>query len=175
MDYRSLGTLAASFGSGLGCNNFGMRIDLEKTAGGHRRAIDSGINFLDTARMYGGGKSDRLMARRSGQARSGDPRDQSSAGRPNQRRHGLARPLIRSIGPACERARHRLRRPVATALPRPQYTIDETLSALTDLVRQGKVRYIVCSNFTGYMVPMPWVAKTRGLEPFVSVQTSGRC
>ena len=64
MDYRSLGNSGLRVSvAGLGCNNFGMRIDYEKTVEVIDAAIDAGINFLDTARMYGGGKSEEFMGK----------------------------------------------------------------------------------------------------------------
>ena len=173
MDYRSLGNSGLRVSvAGLGCNNFGMRIDYEKTVEVIDAAIESGINFLDTARMYGGGKSEEFM----GKALKGK-RDQvilatkfGGPTKPNDATGSRAH-LMRSIETSLKALDTDYVDLLQLHYPDPATPIDETLSALTDLVRQGKVRYIGCSNFTGYMVAdAHWVAKTRGLEPFVSVQ-----
>jgi aryl-alcohol dehydrogenase-like predicted oxidoreductase len=60
MEYRSLGSLNASL-VGIGCNNFGWRIDSSGTAGVVDAALDAGINFFDTADCYGGGQSEEFL------------------------------------------------------------------------------------------------------------------
>ena len=85
MDYRSLGNSGLRVSvAGLGCNNFGMRIDYEKTVEVIDAAIESGINFLDTARMYGGGKSEEFMGKLSKASAIRSSSRRSSAGRPSR-------------------------------------------------------------------------------------------
>ena len=174
METRNVGTsdLVVSV-AGLGCNNFGMRTDEARTAEIVNAAIDAGITFFDTARMYGGGKSEEFL----GAAVKGK-RDQvliatkfgawmSSDDNGNGSRDTIMKQAEASL----------------TALGTdyidlyqmhyvdPVTPIEETLQALNDLVEQGKVRHIGCSNFTGWQIAdAAWIAQTQGLTPFVSLQ-----
>ncbi|MCB0994677.1 MAG: aldo/keto reductase [Acidimicrobiales bacterium] len=173
MEYRSLGGsgLAVSV-AGLGCNNFGMRIDYDATVAVLDAAIDAGINFFDTARSYGGGKSEEFM----GQALEGR-RDSviiaTKFGSPTEgaRTPGSRQHVLRSVEASLRALRtdyidlYQLHFPDATT------PIEETLSALDLLVQQGKVRYVGCSNFAGWMIAdAHWIASTRGFERFITVQ-----
>jgi aryl-alcohol dehydrogenase-like predicted oxidoreductase len=173
MEFRALGKSGLKVSvAGLGCNNFGMRVDEDRTREILFAALDAGINFFDTARIYGGGKSEEFMGRQLTGRRDevvlatkfGVSREPNDAG--GSRRH-----LIRSI----ETSLHMLDTDHIDLMqlhyPDTVTPIEETLSALTTLVEQGKVRYIGCSNFAGWQVAdAHWVAATKSLEPFVSVQ-----
>jgi aryl-alcohol dehydrogenase-like predicted oxidoreductase len=173
MEFRALGKSGLKVSvAGLGCNNFGMRVDEDRTREILFAALDAGINFFDTARIYGGGKSEEFMGRQLKGRRDevvlatkfGVSREPNDAG--GSRRH-----LIRSI----ETSLHMLDTDHIDLMqlhyPDTVTPIEETLSALTTLVEQGKVRYIGCSNFAGWQVAdAHWVAATKSLEPFVSVQ-----
>jgi aryl-alcohol dehydrogenase-like predicted oxidoreductase len=173
MDMRPLGSsdLLVSV-AGLGCNNFGMRADVDQTAAIVRAALDAGVTFFDTARMYGGGKSEEFL----GAAVRG-MRDQviiaTKFGAPTgpDARNGSRDTVIAE----CEASLTALGTDYIDLYQMhfsdARTPIDETLGALTELVEQGKVRYLGCSNFTGWQVAdAHWVAQTEDLAPFVALQ-----
>jgi aryl-alcohol dehydrogenase-like predicted oxidoreductase len=173
MEYRTLGRSGLKVSvAGLGCNNFGMRVDEDRTREVLFAALDAGINFFDTARLYGGGKSEEFMGRQLKGRRDevvlatkfGQARHPSDAG--GSRRH-----LLASVETSLRMLDTDHIDLLQLHFPDASTPIEETLSALTTLVRQGKVRYVGCSNFTGWQVAdAHWVAATKNLEPFVSVQ-----
>jgi aryl-alcohol dehydrogenase-like predicted oxidoreductase len=173
MEYRTLGTSGLSVSvAGLGCNNFGMRIDEDKSKEVLFAALDAGINFFDTARMYGGGKSEEFMGRILKPRRDEVVlATKFGAGTKAPDLGGSRAHIMRSVETSLRALEtdyidlYQLHYPDAVT------PIDETLSALDTLVQQGKVRYIGCSNFTGWMIAdASWTARTKGYEPFVSVQ-----
>jgi aryl-alcohol dehydrogenase-like predicted oxidoreductase len=173
MDTRTVGSsdLVVSV-AGLGCNNFGMRADAEQTKAIVDAALDAGITFFDTARMYGGGKSEEFL----GAAVKGK-RDQvviaTKFGAPTapDARNGSRETVFAE----CEASLTALGTDYID-LYQMHYSdagtpIEETLGALTELVEQGKVRYIGCSNFTGWQIAdAAWTARTKDLASFVSLQ-----
>jgi len=173
MDMRPVGNsdLLVSV-AGLGCNNFGMRADVDQTAAIVDAALDAGVTFFDTARMYGGGKSEEFL----GAAVTGK-RDQvviaTKFGAPTgpDARNGSRDTVMAE----CEASLTALGTDYID-LYQMHYSdagtpIEETLGALTELVEQGKVRYIGCSNFTGWQIAdAHWIAQTKDLAPFVSLQ-----
>lgn len=173
MDTRTVGAsdLVVSV-AGLGCNNFGMRADADQTKAIVDAALDAGITFFDTARMYGGGKSEEFL----GAALKGT-RDRvviaTKFGAPTSpdARNGSRETVFAE----CESSLDALGTDYID-LYQMHYSdartpIEETLGALTELVEQGKVRYIGCSNFTGWQIAdAAWTARTEGLTPFVSLQ-----
>ncbi|HEV8298930.1 MAG TPA: aldo/keto reductase [Acidimicrobiales bacterium] len=173
MEFRTLGRSGLKVSvAGLGCNNFGMRIDEDRTREVLFAALDAGINFFDTARMYGGGKSEEFMGRVLRGRRDecvlatkfGGSRDPSDAG--GSRRH-----ILRSVEISLRLLDTDHIDLLQLHYPDTDTPIDETLSALTTLVQQGKVRYIGCSNFAGWQVAdAHWISETKHLESFVSVQ-----
>ena len=173
MEYRSLGNSGLRVSvAGLGCNNFGMRIDYDRTVEVLNAAIDAGVTFFDTARMYGGGKSEEFM----GEALKGR-RDQviiatkfGGPTKPNDAT-GSRQHMMRSVELSLRALQTDYIDLYQLHFPDPATPIEETLSAMDSLVQQGKVRYIGCSNFTGWMIAdAHWIAKTRGFERFVTVQ-----
>lgn len=173
MEFRTLGRSGLTVSvAGLGCNNFGMRLDEAASAEVIHAALDAGITLFDTARMYGGGKSEEFL----GRALEGH-RDEVvlatkfGAGAGPSDAGGSRRHLIRSVETSLELLRTDHIDLLQLHYPDRSTPIDETLGALDDLVRAGKVRYVGCSNFTGWMIAdASWTAQTRGFEPFVSVQ-----
>ena len=176
MRYRRLGDsgLAVSV-VGLGCNNFGRRLDVEATRRVVDAALDAGVTFFDTADVYGesetflgevlAGRRDQVvLATKFGlplRGALGDDRD--------------ARGSRWYVRRAVERSLRRLRTDHVDLYqmhaPDPRTPVEETLAALTELVREGKVRYLGSSNFTGWQVAdADWTARTRGLERFVGAQ-----
>jgi aryl-alcohol dehydrogenase-like predicted oxidoreductase len=176
MRYRPLGEsgLVVSV-VGIGCNNFGRRIDVDATRAVVDAAIDEGVTLFDTADIYGdsevflgevleGRRDDIVLATKFGHSAYAlhGPQHESRGGRRYVRR-------------AVEASLRRLRTDridlYQLHTPDRRTPIEETLSALDELAREGKVRYIGISNATGFqLADADWTARTRGLSRFVSVQ-----
>jgi aryl-alcohol dehydrogenase-like predicted oxidoreductase len=160
--------------TGLGCNNFGARLDLEATRRVVDKALDLGINFFDTADVYGnkGGSEDQL-GQILGERRKkivlatkfGMPMDTP------EKIGGSRRYVMSEVEDSLRRLRTDWIDLYQMHQPDPHTPIEETLRALDDLVRQGKVRYIGCSNFPAWqVVEAEWTSRTFGLHHFVSCQ-----
>jgi aryl-alcohol dehydrogenase-like predicted oxidoreductase len=174
MEYRQLGRSGLTVSAvGLGCNNFGMRIDAEATDKVVHQSLDEGITFFDTAEMYGGGKSEEFLGAALGARRDevviatkfGGPR---SAGvyAPGSRRN-----VVNAVEGSLRRLGTDHIDLYYQHYPDPNTPIEETLEALTDLVGQGKVRYVASSNVTGWMVAdADHLAANRGLQRFTGCQ-----
>ncbi|WP_433344724.1 aldo/keto reductase [Micromonospora sp. CA-111912] len=180
MTYRRLGDsgLVVSV-VGVGCNNFGRKLDLDGTRAVVDAALDAGINLFDTADIYGDepGGSEELL----GQVLKGRRDDVVVAtkfGMDMQGRNGPdhgARGARRYIARAVEASLRRLDTDHIDLYqmhePDPGTPIDETLAALDDLVRAGKVRYLGNSNFAGWQIAdADWVASSSGRARFISAQ-----
>ncbi|WP_437970053.1 aldo/keto reductase [Sorangium sp. So ce260] len=171
MEKRRIGSLEVSV-VGLGCNNFGGRIDEQRTAAVVDAALDAGINFFDTADVYGGTRSEELLGRALGGRRSsviiatkfGVPLDDE--------RRGGARPAY--IQRAVEDSLRRLGTDWIDLYqlhrPDPETPIEDTLEALDALVRAGKVREIGSSNVSAAQIRGAEEAVRPGGARFVSVQ-----
>lgn len=158
---------------GIGCNNFGMRIDEARTREVVHAAIEEQINFFDTADMYGNGLSEEYLGRALG-GRRRDVIIASKFGQPIEGKGGGARPeYVRS---ALEGSLRRLGTDYIDLyqqhVPDPAVPIAETLGALDDLVKAGKVREIGCSNFSVTQLRDASAASAArpGSARFVSVQ-----
>lgn len=147
MEHRRFGSLSVSV-VGLGCNNFGMRLDAAQTERVVHAALDAGINFFDTADVYGGTKSEEFLGRALGTRRDevivatkfGMPLDDERKGaRPDYIRRAVEDSLQRLGTDRIDL--YQLHR------PDPEVPIADTLGALDELVRAGKVREIGASNF----------------------------
>ena len=163
---RSIGPLAVS-AVGLGCNNFGRRVDLDGTRAVVDAALDAGVTFLDTADVYGDGQSEELLGRvlegrrdavvlatKFGYTRGGAPGYVGEAVRDSLRR--LRTDLVDLY------QYHR---------PDEKTPIEETLGAMTELVDQGLVRAIGCSNFSaGQVAEAADAAQRNGWHAFASIQ-----
>ncbi len=160
---------------GLGTNNFGRRTDLEATRKVVHAALDAGITFFDTADMYGPrGKSEEQLGQIMGERRKdilvaskfGMPMDDSGTKVGGSRKYVME---------AVEASLTRLQTDYLDLYQfhRPDWNtpIEETLRAMDDLVRQGKVRYIGCSNKPAWqVVEAQFTAEKLGTERFVSAQ-----
>jgi aryl-alcohol dehydrogenase-like predicted oxidoreductase len=168
MKTRTLGSLSVSV-VGLGCNNFGMRCDQAATQLVVDAALDSGINFFDTADIYGGTKSEVFLGQALGKRRSEIVIATKFGIKIDDDRPGGARPEY--IVQACNDSLQRLGTDYIDLyqIHRPDDTvpIEETLGALRELVAQGKVRELGCSNFS--VAQLRAAAETSGPR-FVSVQ-----
>ncbi len=179
MDFRRLGNSGLPVSVvGLGTNNFGMKIDLEASRAVVHAALDEGINLFDTSDSYGkseerlgeileGKRDDVLIATKFGS-------DVTRLGLSNGTDWG-ARGSRRYIRRAVEASLRRLRTDWIDLYqmhrPDPATPIEETLETLADLVREGKVRYVGHSNFSGFQTAhADWTARTSGLPRFISAQ-----
>jgi aryl-alcohol dehydrogenase-like predicted oxidoreductase len=180
MSYRRLGTsgLVVSV-VGIGCNNFGRKLDADGTREVVDAAIDAGITLFDTADIYGTphGTSEQLL----GAALKGRRDDVVLATKFGMAMDGLngndfgARGSRRYIVRAAEASLRRLETDYLDLYqvhePDPATPIEETLAALDDLVRSGKVRYLGNSNFAGWQIAdADWTARAGNLTPFISAQ-----
>lgn len=170
MEKRKIGSLEVSL-AGLGCNNFGWRIDADATAAVVDAALESGINFFDTADIYGGGQSEEFLGRALKGRRDrvliatkfgmkmgddklgGKPAYVRQAAEDSLRRLGVDHIDLYQI--------HQ---------PDPSTPIADTLGALDALVKAGKVREIGCSNFSA--AQLREASQVRGGAKFVSVQNN---
>src|SRR5688500_17400806 len=171
MESRSIGSLSVSL-VGLGCNNFGMRMDFDATQAVVDAAREAGITLFDTADIYGGTKSEVFL----GQALAGHRHEVIVAtkfGGPVGEGKGGAKPAY--VKEACEASLQRLGTDridlYQLHFPDDSTPIEDTLGALHELVTEGKVREIGCSNFDGARLDASQAASAdRGLSRFASVQ-----
>ena len=152
---------------GLGCNNFGMRVDEAGTRAVVHRALDEGINFFDTADIYGEGHSEEFLGRALGKRRKDIVLGTKFGYSVDASKDNVMRSVERSL--------KRLGTDVIDLYtvhnPDPDTPIDETLEAMDGLVRAGKVRHIGCSNFSGAQLDEALgAAKEKGRAPFVAAQ-----
>ena len=178
MEYRSLGRTGVKVSKlCLGCMTFGSKTDEAESIRMVHRALDAGINFLDTANVYGRGASEEVTGKalKQGGRRDrvvlatkvyGRMDDTDPNARGNSRRHIIEQ---------CEASLRRLQTDWIDLYqihrPDPSVPVDETLRALDDLVRQGKVRYIGTSTFAAWqIVEALWASKELGLNRFVCEQ-----
>jgi aryl-alcohol dehydrogenase-like predicted oxidoreductase len=160
---------------GLGCNNFGGRLDAAGTKAVIDTALEAGITLFDTADSYGGrGASEALMGEILGDRRKdivlatkcGLDVTGSGRGADTSRRYIMS---------AVEASLKRLKTDWIDLYQMHRYDaatpLDETLRALDDLVRDGKVRYIGCSNWAGWQVAdADWMARELGTHRFITAQ-----
>jgi aryl-alcohol dehydrogenase-like predicted oxidoreductase len=176
MEIRNLGQSGLRVSSiGLGCNNFGGRIDEAATKAVIHKALDLGITLFDTADVYGErGGSETVMGQILGENRKrivlaskfGMAMDDTG-----EKQGGARRYIMRAVEDSLRRLQTDYLDLYQMHQTDPRTPIEESLRALDDLVRQGKVRYVGCSNFPAWqMVDAAWTAKTAGLNAFVSCQ-----
>lgn len=161
---------------GLGCNNFGgKRIDLEASRAVVHKAIDLGITLFDTADTYGGrGGSETILGQILGEHRKdivlatkfGLDMDDSGTKKGGSRRY-----IIEAVEASLRRLKTDWIDLYQYHFPDPLTPLEETLRTLDDLVTQGKVRYIGCSNLPAWqLVDAWWIAETKNLTHFISCQ-----
>jgi len=167
---RRIGSLEVSV-VGVGCNSFGKRVDARGALAVVDAALDAGVNFFDTADVYARGQSEQLLGRALGNRRR-NVIIATKFGMEFDPRHRGARPSY--VRRACEHSLRRLGTDYIDLYqlhePDPTVPIADTLGALDDLVRQGKVRQIGCSNFTPQQLRDARAAVRPGGAYFVSVQ-----
>ncbi len=173
MELRRLGNSGLKVSAvGLGCNNFGMRIDQAQTQGVVDAAIDAGITLFDTADIYGGTKSEEFLGVALGKRRKEvvvATKFGMAVGGDERRKGGSRRWIMQAVEDSLRRLGTEWIDLYQHHAPDPDTPIDETLRALDDLVTQGKVRYLGNSNYTGWQIAdADWTAA--GQSRFVSAQ-----
>lgn len=160
---------------GLGCNNFGERVELDDARPVVHKALDLGITFFDTADRYGSdGRSEIVLGELLGVRRK-DIVLATKFGFDLNKRGVIAGGSRRYVMKAVEDSLRRLRTDwidlYQMHTPDPDTPIEETLGVLDDLVHAGKIRYFGLSNFAGWQVAeAEWTARIAGLNRCVSVQ-----
>jgi aryl-alcohol dehydrogenase-like predicted oxidoreductase len=170
METRKIGALEASV-VGLGCNNFGWRIDAQATQAVVDAALEAGITFFDTADIYGGGQSEQFLGRALGKRRA-QVRIATKFGAPleGQGQGGSPAYIQKAVEASLRRLGTEYIDLYQIHLPDPTVPVADTLGALDALVRAGKVREIGCSNFSGAQLREAREAVRPGAARFVSVQ-----
>jgi len=170
MERRRIGSLEVSV-IGLGCNNFGGRLDASATARVVHAALDAGITFFDTAELYGQGRSEEYL----GRALRGHRQSTIIATKfgyrtapPNHR--GQPENVRRAVDASLQRLGSDVIDLFQLHSPDPTTPIADTLGALDELVRAGKVREIGCSNFAAAQLREAEEGVHAGHAHFVSVQ-----
>jgi aryl-alcohol dehydrogenase-like predicted oxidoreductase len=163
---------------GLGTNNFGMKLDVEASRAVFDAAVDVGITLFDTSDSYGaseerlgqflkGRRDDVIVATKFGS----DGRSRGYNNGEDWDARGARRYIRRAVESSLRRLQTDWIDLYQLHKPDPLTPIEETLSALDDLVREGKVRYLGSSNLSGWQVAhAEWTSRTRGLERFISAQ-----
>src|SRR5579883_897574 len=159
----------------LCCNNFGWGIDLDASRAVIHKALDVGITLLDTADVYGGqGGSENVIGQILGARRKdvvlatkfGMQMDQAGVMKGASRRY-----IMSAVEASLKRLRTDWIDLYQLHFPDPLTPMEETLRALDDLIHQGKVRYVGCSNVPAWRVADAyWIAETEGLNRYVSAQ-----
>jgi aryl-alcohol dehydrogenase-like predicted oxidoreductase len=180
MEQRNLGRSGLRVSViGLGCNNFGARLDVEGTRAVVHKALDLGITLFDTADIYGGivgnyggsetclgevlgaRRKDIVLATKFGMAMNAEGTEKGA-----DRRY-----IIGAVEASLKRLKTDWIDLYQLHQPDPLTPIEETLRALDDLIRQGKVRYIGCSNLPAWqVVDAAWTARELGTHRFISCQ-----
>ncbi|MCX8125564.1 MAG: aldo/keto reductase [Dehalococcoidia bacterium] len=175
MEYRKLGSSGLKVSQvGLGCNNFGWWADEATSISVVHRALELGVNFFDTADWYDRGRSEEflgkallgrrqkvLIATKFGAAMGDGPNE----------RGGSRHYIMRAVEASLRRLQTDYIDLYQMHVPDPDTPIEETLRALDDLIRSGKVRYIGCSNFAAWQLSEAlWTSRHYGLHSFITVQ-----
>jgi aryl-alcohol dehydrogenase-like predicted oxidoreductase len=175
MEQRRLGRSGLQVSAvGLGCNNFGGRMDQAATRAVVDAAIEHGITLFDTADVYGNQQSESLLGTALGARRSSvvvATKFAMPMGPGLSDRGGSRSYVVRAVEASLRRLGTDYIDLYQMHAPDPGTPIDETLRALDDVVRAGKVRYLGNSNFTGWQIAdADWTARGANLNRFVAAQ-----
>ena len=175
MEYRRLGTSGLKVSAlGLGTNSFGRRVDEKGAARILDQALDLGITFLDTANIYGGGLSEEFLGKALKNRRAkfiiatkfGRVMEDTPNGKGASRLH-----IMEQLEGSLTRLGTDTIDLYQLHIHDPDTPIEETLRALDDSVRQGKVRYIGCSQVSSWQAcEALWTSRLLNLNSYVSVQ-----
>jgi aryl-alcohol dehydrogenase-like predicted oxidoreductase len=170
MDTRTIGSLTVSV-VGLGCNNFGRRVDEDGTRRVVDASLDAGVTFFDTADIYGGTRSETFLGRILDGRRDRIVLATKFGMEVAPDKVGAAPDYVRrALRDSLERLQTDHVDLYQLHEPDPTVPIADTLAVLADLVREGLVREIGCSNFTAAQEREAAGAVAEGAAPFVSVQ-----
>jgi aryl-alcohol dehydrogenase-like predicted oxidoreductase len=175
MEQRRLGNSGLKVSAvGIGCNNFGGRIDAAATRAVVDAALEHGITLFDTADVYGNQQSETLLGQALGSRRADviiATKFAMPMGEGVFQRGGSRRYVMAAVEASLKRLGTDYIDLYQMHAPDPDTPIDETLAALDDLVHSGKVRYIGCSNFSGWQIAdADWTARNGSVTRFVSAQ-----
>jgi aryl-alcohol dehydrogenase-like predicted oxidoreductase len=176
LEYKRLGPTGLKVSVvGIGCNNFGMRCDEAAASAVVHAALDRGINFFDTADIYGGSRSEQMLGKAlKGRDRTeiviatkfAGPMGDGPLNRGASRQH-----VMSAVDASLKRLDTDYIDLYQQHFPDPDTPFQETLGALDDLVRIGKVRYLGNSNFSGWQIAdADWIARHHGVSRFVTAQ-----
>ena len=171
---RKVGSLEVTV-AGLGCNNFGMRMDAKRTKAVVNACFDAGVNNFDTAESYGGGKSEEFLGKALGKRRSEAviTTKVSGFGAPEGVTGGSPEWIAQAIDNSLKRLGTDYVDLYLLHMPDAKTPIGDTLEAFGKLVAAGKVREIGCSNFSAQMLEdAAAAAKALGVPQFVNVQNN---
>src|SRR5215813_4149188 len=168
MEYRKLGSLNVSL-VGIGCNNFGWRTDAAGSAAVVDAALDAGINFFDTADVYGAGQSEEFLGKALKGRRNKAIIATKFGIKMGEGKEGARPQYIReALDASLQRLQVETIDLYQIHRPDPNTPIADTMQALNDAVKAGKVREIGCSNFSAEQ--MRDARATPGTRYFSSVQ-----
>jgi aryl-alcohol dehydrogenase-like predicted oxidoreductase len=175
MEYRRLGSSGLKVSAvGLGGNTFGWWADEQTSITVVNHAIDMGINFIDTADVYDRGHSEEFVGKAIKSKRSQviiATKFCAPMGEGPNEKGGSRYYVMKAVEASLKRLQTDYIDLYQMHMPDPTTPIEETLRALDDLIRAGKVRYIGCSNFTAWQLcEALWTSKTNNLQSFVTVQ-----
>lgn len=178
MRYSTMGNSGLAVSAlGIGCNAFGARTDGDEVRRIVDAALEHGVTFFDTADTYSRGESETLL----GAALRGRRdevvvatkfgMDLEGLNGPDWGRRGSRRYIRRAVEASLRRLDTDWIDLYQLHTPDRETPMEETLTTLDDLVREGKVRYVGCSNLRAWeVVDAHWLADSLGVEPFVSAQ-----
>lgn len=179
-DIRRLGDSGLTVSvAGLGCNMLGATVPADEVPALVHAALDAGVTFFDTADVYGNpaGVSEKLLGAALGAHRcdvviaTKFGMDMRGANGPDWGARGSRRYVVRAAEASLRRLGTDWIDLYQLHAPDPATPVEETLAALDDLVRAGKIRYVGVSNFAGWqLADAVWVTRQAGLAPIVSVQ-----
>lgn len=177
MEYRKLGNSGLRVSEiGLGANNFGWRVDEPTSISIISHALDLGINFIDTSDWYGWrGGSEKCVGKgikgKRAQVVIATKFGQPMGDGPNER-GGSRYHIMKAVEASLKRLNTDYIDLYQIHIPDPTTPIEETLRAMDDLVRAGKVRYTGCSNFVAWQLSEAfWASRINHLASFVTVQS----
>ncbi len=175
MEYRNIGSSDLQVSVvGLGCNNFGMRIDADAAKVVVDKALDLGVNFFDTAEMYGMGASEEMLGAALGDRR-GDAIIATKFGMPSAEMTSPGSGSREYITSALDNSLKRLGTDYVDLymvhFPDPDTPAEETARVLDDLVNEGKIRYAGISNVSAAQIQEAHdVTNANGLASYISVE-----
>lgn len=175
MHTRNIGKSGLKVSSiGLGCNNFGLTIDSKLSTQMVHKALDAGVTLFDTAPVYGSewGASERILGEALGSRRQDAIITTKFGMTPAMTvRDTSRRAILKDVEDSLSRLKTDYIDVYMLHWPDTSTPMEETLRALEDIIRVGKVRYIGCCNLPAWqVVEAKWLSKTDKLNEFIVTQ-----